>query len=186
MSLLHVQVSNIYHIWYLYLLEILLLSDYMRSNIMRIIQDPISLIRWSFVVLCMSLLQYRQFDFQLVVWNLWLAFAWAEIILYVVTTVLFALFVMAQTYKIRCFGRWQKKKTTGWLLGWIIGIVTVGCPACSITIASFVGLSWLIALLPFEWLELKVLAIVLLLRANYMLLKDLMICKNTINSPKKI
>jgi hypothetical protein len=132
----------------------------------------------------MSLLQYRQFDFQLVLGNFGIVFAWAEIILYVLTTVLFAVFVMAQTYKIRYFGRGQKRKTTGWYLGWIIGIVTVGCPACSITIASFIGLSWLIALLPFEWLELKVLAIVLLLRANYMLYRDLTVC--TTNIPKTI
>ncbi len=156
----------------------------MKNNIVQVIQDPTSLLRWSIIVGLMSLLQYRQFDFQLVVGNLWLIFAWAEVILYVVTTVLFALFVMAQTYKIRCFGRWQKKKTTGWFLGWIIGILTVGCPACSITIASFAGLSSLIVLLPFEGLELKVLAIALLLRANYMMYRDLTIC--TINTPKTI
>lgn len=61
----------------------------------------------------MSLLQYRQFDFQLVLGNFGIVFAWAEIILYVLTTVLFAVFVMAQTYKIRYFGRGQKRKTTG-------------------------------------------------------------------------
>ena len=149
----------------------------MINNFLKIIQDPISLLRWSSIVGLMSLLQYRQFDFQLVVGNLGLVFARSEVILYILITLLFALFVMMQTYKIRYFGRWQKKKSTSGFVGWIVGIITVGCPACSITIASFVGLSWLISLLPFEWLELKVLAIWLLLRANYMILKDLLVCK---------
>jgi hypothetical protein len=149
----------------------------MQKNILIIIQDPISLLRWSVIVWFMSLLQYRQFDFQLVVGNLGLLFARTEVILYILITLLFALFVMAQTYKIRHFGRGQKKKSTGGFLGGIIGIITVGCPACSITIASFIGLSWLIALLPFDWLELKVLAVCLLFWANYMILKDLLVCK---------
>lgn len=157
----------------------------MIDNFNKIIQDPISLLRGSLIVWLMSLLQYRQFDFQLVLWNFWLVFARAEVVLYILITVLFALFVMAQIYKIRYFGLGEKKKSVSGFFGWIIGILTVGCPACSITIASFIGLSWLIALLPFEWLELKVIAIWLLLWANYMILRDLTICKRTINSPKK-
>lgn len=157
----------------------------MIDNLLKVIKDPVSLLRWSTVVLLMSLLQYRQFDFQLVVGNLWLLFAWTEVVLYILVTLLFALFVMAQTYKIRYFGREQKKKSTGGFLGWVIGIITVGCPACSITIASFIWLSWLIAILPFEWLELKVLAVVLLLWANYTILRDLIICKRTIKAPQK-
>lgn len=166
-------------------ISLFIIVAYMKTNLLQVIQDPLSLLRWSIVVGLMSLLQYRQFDLQLVIGNLWLAFAWAEVILYVLITLLFAVFVMAQTYKIRYFGRWQKKKTTGGFLGGIIGIITVGCPACSITIASFIGLSWLISLLPFEWLELKVLAIWLLLRANYMILSDLLICKRTAKIPQK-
>lgn len=149
----------------------------MLSNITKIIQDPLSLLRWSAVVCLMSLLQYRQFDFELVVGNLWITFARAEVILYILVTLLFALFVMAQTYKIRYFATNNKKQSAGGILGGIIGIITVWCPACSITIASFVWLSWLIAILPFEWLELKVWAIVLLLWANYMLLRDLEVCR---------
>jgi len=149
----------------------------MIHNLAKIIQDPISLIRGSLIVWLMSLLQYRQFDFQLVVGNLWLAFARAEVMLYILITLLFALFVMAQTYKIRYFSLGGKKKSISGFFGWLIGIVTVGCPVCSITIASFVGLSGLIGLLPFDWLELKVLAILLLVWANYMLLRDLTICR---------
>jgi hypothetical protein len=149
----------------------------MKQNIIKVITDPISLLWGSWVVFGMSLLQYRQFDFQFVVGNLWIAFARAEVILYTLITLLFALFVMAQTYKIRYVGRGKKKKSTSGFLGGIIGIITVGCPACSITIASFIGLSWLIALLPFDWLELKVLAVCLLFWANYMILKDLLVCK---------
>lgn len=149
----------------------------MLSNITKIIQDPLSLLRWSAVVCLMSLLQYRQFDFELVVGNLWITFARAEVILYILVTLLFALFVMAQTYKIRYFATNNKKQSAGGILGGIIGIITVWCPACSITIASFVWLSWLIAILPFEWLELKVWAIVLLLWANYMILRDLTVCR---------
>jgi len=153
----------------------------MIHNLSKVVQDPISLLRWSFIVWLMSILQYRQFDFELVLGNLWLAFAWTEVILYTSITLLFALFVMAQTYKIRYFCVAEKKKTVGGFIGWLIGMVTVGCPACSITIASFIGLSWLIALLPFDWLELKVIAVCLLVRSNYTILRDLTVCivKNT-------
>jgi hypothetical protein len=149
----------------------------MKKNIIKVLTDPISLLRWSLIIFFMSLLQYRQFDFQFVVGNLWLLFAWIEVILYGLITILFALFVMAQTYKIRHFGRWKKKKSSTGILWWIVAILTVGCPACSITIASFVGLSAFIILLPFKWLEIKVIAIILLAYASYMTIRDLIVCK---------
>lgn len=149
----------------------------MKQNIIKVVTDPISLLRWSLVIFAMSLLQYRQFDFQFVVGNLGYVFARTEVILYGMITVLFALFVMAQTYKIRYLGWWKRKKSPTGILWWIIGILTVGCPACSITIASVVGLSALMILLPFKGLEIKVIAIILLAYASYMTIRDLTVCK---------
>jgi hypothetical protein len=149
----------------------------MKQNAITILTDPISLLRWSLVIFAMSLLQYRQFDFQFVVGNLWVAFAWTEVILYGLITVLFALFIMAQTYKIRFFGRWKRKKSPTGIIWWIVGVLTVGCPACSITIASFIGLSSLIILLPFKWLEVKFIAVALLAYASYITIRDLTVCK---------
>lgn len=149
----------------------------MIRNLQLLSKDILSLLRGFFALLGMIALQYRQLDFALVEWNLWLWFARAEVILFSLIAVLFAFFVALQAYKLRQFGSVKPKKSISWWFGWVLGILTVGCPACSITLASFFWLSAVIIALPFQWLEIKAIAILLLLRVDYTMLRDLTVCK---------
>ena len=152
-------------------------TPFMLKNIKLLYTDTIAVARGGFAFLGMVLLQYRQLDFALVEGNLWLRFARSEVVLYASMTILFSFFVAMQAYKLRQFGAVSKKKSVGWWIGWLLWIVTVWCPACSITLASFLWLSAFVLILPFKWLEIKVVAIFLLLRVDYTMLRDLAICK---------
>ena len=61
--------------------------------------------------------------------------------------------------------------------GTFLGLLVAGCPACSITLASYLGLGSLISFLPWYGLELKIIAIFLLIYANISLLKNLKVCE---------
>lgn len=58
-----------------------------------------------------------------------------------------------------------------------MGILVTGCPSCSVTIAAYIGLAGLFAALPFHGLEAKVIGILVLLRAEYVAVRDLLVCK---------
>ena len=62
-------------------------------------------------------------------------------------------------------------------LGSIFGILVVGCPACSIGLASILGLSAFLVALPFFGLEFNILAVALLIYSTNSLLKVGNTCK---------
>ena len=159
------------------LIVYMIVFRYMRNNFLHAMQNKKAIVAWILVLILMIAFQYWQFDFQLVEGNLGLSFARAEVILYGVITILFTSFVILQTHKILAFSKTPKPKSLGGWFGGLLWILTVGCPACSITIASFIGLSAFFLALPFKWLEVKILAIILLIRTNYRMLKDLTTCK---------
>lgn len=71
----------------------------------------------------------------------------------------------------------------------LLGIVGSGCANCGLPILAFLGLSGTIFYLPFQGLELSVLAIILLSISLYFLIKQnakQMICAVDINTPKGI
>lgn len=105
------------------------------------------------------------------------SYMWAQIILQVLITILFALFVPISVYKFLEFNSFSLKENTTSGLGTFFGVLVAGCPACSITLASYFGLAGLVSYLPWYGLELKIIAVPLLVYANYSLLKDLKVCK---------
>lgn len=146
----------------------------MLQNITKILKSPIWIIWFIIWVLLIAIPSYFFTNKHLVIWNLWLTFYRTEIILTVIITILFWLFLWATLYKIQFF---SIKKSWVWFIWWILWVIVSGCPACSITLASYIGLAWIISILPYHWLELKVLAIFFLLYANYSTLKNLEVCK---------
>jgi hypothetical protein len=51
-----------------------------------------------------------------------------------------------------------------------------GCPACSITLASYLGLAGVFALLPYNGLELKIVGTLVLIWSVYSNIKNLKVC----------
>jgi len=146
------------------------------TNMQRVVQDKVAL-RWSITsTVVMLVLGFAFLDFSLLKWNFGLMFALAEVVLHSLLSILFGVFVATHIYKYRHATVNIKNKATG-LVGWALGVLVTGCPSCSITIAAYVWLAGLFAALPFHGLETKVLGIVVLLWAEYIAVRDLLVCK---------
>lgn len=104
-------------------------------------------------------------------------YMWTQIILQSIITILFAIFLPVSVYKYVKFSSFSLKENTTSGFGAFIGVLVAGCPACSITLASYLGLAGLISYLPWYGLELKIIAVPLLLYANTVLLKNMNKCK---------
>ncbi len=90
---------------------------------------------------------------------------------------LFAIFMPLSIYKYLTFSSFNLKENSTSTIGAFFGIIAAGCPACSITLASYIGLASLLTLFPYDGLELKVISVPLLIYANYSLLSTLHECK---------
>lgn len=90
--------------------------------------------------------------------------------------VLLSLFLVLFLYKIYYFSKFDIKGDSSGSFASIIAILVSGCPACSITIASYIGLAGFLSLFPYDGLELKFLGIILLLYAIYSTLMTLHEC----------
>jgi len=143
----------------------------------KIILSDKGAVFWGLVAAAsMLLLGFMITDFKLLKGNLGATYMWMEIVLHLLLSILFGIFIMTHIYKYRVSWVNIKNKTT-WLFWMLLGIIVTGCPACSVTLAAYLGLAWLIASLPFHGIEVKVVGIILLAWAQYMAVKDLMVCK---------
>lgn len=104
-------------------------------------------------------------------------YMWWLISIQTLITLLFGIFVPISFYKIKYFGSFSIKENLSSGSGTFLGLLVAGCPACSITLASYLGLTSIVLLLPWNGLELKIIAVPLLIYANISLLRDLKVCK---------
>ncbi|HLD88596.1 MAG TPA: hypothetical protein VI894_00165 [Candidatus Nanoarchaeia archaeon] len=100
----------------------------------------------------------------------------ASIILDVLLSLLFGLNVALMVYKFDSAKKTGLKEGGTVFSGAFLGSIASGCPACSVTLASLLGLTGFILTLPFKGLEFKVLGIVVLGFSTAMLSKN-MECK---------
>ena len=91
--------------------------------------------------------------------------------LIVLIAVLFGMNIAALVYKIKESAKIQTSTATSTTIGSFLAILVAGCSVCGVTIASFLGLTALVSLLPYHGLELKLLSVVLLLYSTHSLLK---------------
>ena len=146
----------------------------MLKNIIKIISSFIWII-W--IIIGISIIVIPAYYFMnkdLIIWNLGHNFYITEMSLTVVISLLFWLFLWATLYKINYF---SVKKSWIWIIWWFLWALVSWCPACSITLASYLGLASFMSLFPYWGLELKFLSVFILLYANYSVLKNLEICK---------
>ncbi|MDD2871084.1 MAG: hypothetical protein PHS49_03765 [Candidatus Gracilibacteria bacterium] len=114
---------------------------------------------------------------ELVIGNLGYNFYLTELSFDILIAILFGLFVGSTVYKMNYFSKTDKKNTILGGIGGFFGVLITGCPACSITLASYLGLASIISVFPFYGMELKVLSLALLLYVVYDTLKSLEVCK---------
>ncbi len=146
----------------------------MKENILKIIRSKIGLIWIISGILIIVLPSYYFMEADLIIGNLWYSFYMWEVILTILIALLFGIFIWSTLYKIHYFS--LKKSGLGFLWGFL-GILVAGCPACSITLASYIGLAGIISIFPFYGLELKIASLLFLMYASYVTIRDLQICK---------
>lgn len=146
-------------------------------NTKKVLKDTMSLLIVSFSFILFGVIFYLYSDFALVAWNYSVAFASIEVWTEVLITFFGSLFFWASFYKIKYFRHIKKRHTTGWIIGSFFWILVGGCPACSITLASYLWLSSFLFLFPYWWLELKVIWLIILSISLYFTLRDLEVCK---------
>ena len=145
-------------------------------NLKKVLAKPSSLIVSIISIIAISSLFYHFKNSELIIWNLWMTFYVAELILDIFIALLFWLFVWSTVYKILYFSTPNKKNLWVWWFASFFWILVSGCPACSITLASYLGLASILSVLPYHWIELKVLSLIMLLYVVYDTLKTLEVC----------
>lgn len=114
-------------------------------------------------------------NFDLTKGNLGIATAYYELVLGLLTLVFIPVFFGLSVYKIVYFTSFEKKDGAG-ILGSFFSILVTGCPACSITIATYLGLSSLISGLPFVGLEIRTLGVIMLIASTAYVYRTLYVC----------
>lgn len=109
--------------------------------------------------------------------NFGLVYYYTVIFAQILISLLFGIFLPVTVYKYVKFSSFNLKENTSSFIGTFLGVLVAGCPACSITVASYLGLAGIVSFLPWYGLELKIIAIPMLIYANYSGLKDLNVCK---------
>ena len=152
------------------------MNNILLQKLSRILKSQKSILRWAVAMLIVGFVWWYFIDLDLSIGNMWHKVAYAEVVLYATFTLLFWIFIAITTYRVTYFRNIQKKSLTLWSMGGVIGTLVAWCPACSITLASYLWMASLFSLLPYKWAELKVLAIVILLYSIYQTMKDLETC----------
>ncbi len=118
-------------------------------------------------------------DIEVMFWNYGKIHTYTDIIFSMIIVFGFPLFLIGVIYKWMLF--WMRE-TLGWkntigASGGIIGTIISGASCCGGTLAIYFGLIPLMTLLPYDGLEIKFLAVLWLLWANYDLYKYLELCR---------
>ncbi len=79
-------------------------------------------------------------------------------------------------YKIFYFSQ-IGRSTGGGIIGSLLSVLVTGCPACSITLASYIGLGSVLSVFPYFGYEIRVLGIAILLYATYRVYHSLETCE---------
>jgi len=146
------------------------------QNIYSVLTCPLPLLWWIIVWCIVGAVWWYFMDIELIIGNQGNIVAYTEITLFFLFVILFSFFVSVSVYKILYFQSSDKKQLGLWSVWWVLSMLVVWCPACSITLASYIWLASLLSLLPFKWLELKIVWIILLFYVIIKSLKSLHVC----------
>ncbi len=134
-----------------------------------------------FITLVASLLIgwvfFRFTYFALMVGNLGIAYAWVQTVLQLLIAFLFGVNMAVLGFKLNMAGTVKKQQSAATAFGGILSVIVSGCPACGITLASYLGVATIFTTLPLYGMELKVAGFLLILYSTASLLKDVGTCK---------
>ena len=111
-------------------------------------------------------------DSELIKGNMGANYLYILITSQILISFLFAIFISAFYYKYKKFNIIETNENRTSFSALFLGVLVAGCPACSVSIASYIGLAGLISLFPYYGLELKIIAIPMLVYANYYSIKN--------------
>lgn len=146
-------------------------------NISKIFRFPLSIIAGVF---SWSIMLYGSYYFThptQIIWNLGYNFYLTQIVIDIIIATLFGIFLAATVYKIMYFRQFSFGQNTTGLVWWFFGVIVSGCPLCSITLASYLGIASLLSFFPYGWIELKFISLFLLIYAVYATVINLEVCK---------
>ncbi len=149
------------------------------KNLKKVLIKKTSLLATFIWIVAIWSLFYYFNNYELTIWNMWYTFYMVEFSLDIIIAILFWIFIWATIYKMTYFSisSSNKKSNIIWWLWWFFWVLVTGCPACSITLASYLWLASILSVLPFYWVELKVLSFLMLLYVVYDILNTLEVCK---------
>lgn len=155
------------------------------KNLKEVLTKPKYIILFLVSTAIFAVISFWFFQYELIVWNNGFWFTWTEIILQSLISILFWLFITWQVFKYNYFKQfddiWNDIK--GWIW-WFLWVLLTGCTSCSIWIATYIWLWSVLSLLPWHWLELKILSLWLLLWTFIALYSKLLECKIKKNKVK--
>jgi hypothetical protein len=146
-------------------------------NIKLLTKDYPTLIVWMLITWFIIVIGHIYVDIPSILWNQWMTYVVVERVSHVILSILIGLFVATHVYRFRKLRTLWWKKTLWWSIGSFLGILVTWCPSCSMTIAWMIWLAWVLSGLPFAWLEVKIVGLLIMLWVVYKTLVDLLVCK---------
>lgn len=145
------------------------------KNFLNLFKSPISIIFWIIFSVFFWILVDNLTNRRLIRWNF--GFVWADINLFldISNAVLIGIFVASFLYKYLKFS--SIKNSWTWFFWWFLASIMTGCGSCSITLATYLGLSSIFLALPYWGLEIKIISTLILVYSVYVNLKNLETCK---------
>lgn len=147
------------------------------TNANIVFHDDIAVSIWALTFWIILYLWLEFNDFDNMIGNLWAVISYAQIISHVLLALFFWLFIAATIYKIRYMNQFHSSSTSSGIIGGLLSAVVIWCPACSIGLASYLGLSTFLVSLPRFGLEIKLLGLIIVIWVSYYTLKNLFVCK---------
>lgn len=142
------------------------------TKISRLLHHHISTIAWAIILAIWLYINIKTGNPKLVIgnywqilWNIFLLWDWFF-------WLFFACFIKCFVYKNSLFWNWKKTS----LIGWMFWIFWGGCPGCSLTLASTLGLWWILSRLPYGWFELKIIWLIIIGYSLYNIWNNLESC----------
>ncbi len=152
------------------------------QNFLKVIKHIPSLSIWVITGVIAFLLIHWFTDYGIIYWNMWETYKNAEFYSNIVMSALIWIFIASSFYKIYLFSDFSAKQNSTWIIWSFLWIITVGCPACALTVGSYIWLGGILTSMPFFGMEIKIIGILIMLVGIFFTLKDLETCKISIKN----
>ncbi len=151
------------------------------NNLLKLLKSKLAITSWIISFIIIISIMNHMMDYNFIVWNQWEIYANIEYYSNYIIAILFWLIVASFVYKLYFFKSTWIKESSTWFIWSFASILVIWCPACTITLATYIWIWGLLLALPFDWLEVKWVWIFLMLIWLYYMLRDLEVCKIKLN-----